>query len=72
MTYQPSSYTVLVADAVRALQAALADGERLLEIEFPPLPTAKDGACDVAHLHQPRLTPRLLRRSLYGRLGAVH
>jgi hypothetical protein len=44
MTYRPQSYNEIVADAVRALQAAIADGERLLEVEFPPLPASKDGA----------------------------
>jgi hypothetical protein len=44
MTYKPNSYNEIVADAVRALQAAIADGERLVEIEFPPLPSSKDGA----------------------------
>ncbi len=44
MTYRPASYAVIVADAVRALQAAMRDGERLLEVEFPPLPSSMDGA----------------------------
>lgn len=45
MSYKPASYQVIVEDSARALLAAMADGERLLEVEFPPLPASKDGAC---------------------------
>jgi hypothetical protein len=44
MTYRPQSYNEIVQDAARAVQAAIKDGERLLEVEFPPLPASKDGA----------------------------
>jgi len=43
-TYKPASYSVLVSDAVTALQAAIADGHTLCEIEFPPLPSKTDCA----------------------------
>ena len=44
MTYKPASYAVIVSDAVKALQAAMADGQTLCEIEFPPVPSTTDGA----------------------------
>jgi hypothetical protein len=42
MTYYPSSYLELVGDAACAVDAALADGLRRLEVEFPPVPTGLD------------------------------
>jgi hypothetical protein len=42
MTYKPSSYAVIVSDAVKALQAAMAEGHTLCEIEFPPVPSTTD------------------------------
>ena len=42
--YAPPSFTALVADATASLAAALEDGRKLVEVEFPALPGDKDGA----------------------------
>lgn len=42
MTYYPSSYAELVGDAAAAVDTALSDGLRRLEVEFPPVPTGLD------------------------------
>jgi hypothetical protein len=42
MTYYPSSYAELVGDAAAAVDAALSDGLRRVEVEFPPVPTGLD------------------------------
>jgi hypothetical protein len=42
MTYYPSSYTELVGDAAAAVDAALTDGLKRVEVEFPPVPTGLD------------------------------
>jgi hypothetical protein len=42
MTYYPSSYAELVGDAAQAVDSALGDGLRRLEVEFPPVPTGLD------------------------------
>eukprot|EP00803_Ostreobium_quekettii_P000530 evm.model.scf_1159.4 EVM.evm.TU.scf_1159.4 scf_1159:31393-34943(-) len=49
MTYKPESFDELVRDAVRAVSAAIEEGNRRLEVEFPPLPGSVDqykGASD--------------------------
>ncbi|GFR41032.1 hypothetical protein Agub_g1465, partial [Astrephomene gubernaculifera] len=43
MTYKPLSYGEMVNDAVESIMAALNDGLRWLEVEFPALPTNVDG-----------------------------
>lgn len=48
MTYKPASYAEIVSDAVKALQAAMADGHTLCEIEFPPVPSTTDGKTHAA------------------------
>jgi hypothetical protein len=42
MTYYPSSYAELVGDAAASVAAAMADGLRRVEVEFPPVPTGLD------------------------------
>jgi len=42
MTYYPSSYAELVGDAAASIAAAIADGLRRVEVEFPPVPTGLD------------------------------
>jgi hypothetical protein len=42
-TYAPPTFTALVADATASLAAALQDGKKLVEVEFPALPGDKDG-----------------------------
>ena len=37
----PDSFRKLIDDATAAAELAIADGNMLLEIEFPPLPTSK-------------------------------
>lgn len=49
MTYRPESFEDIVADAVKAVLAAIKVGENRLEVEFPPLPGSVDdykGASD--------------------------
>ena len=41
--YAPPSFTALVNDATASLAAALEDGRKLVEVEFPALPGDKDG-----------------------------
>lgn len=43
MTYKPASYAEMVDNAVDAVSAAITDGLRLLEVEFPALPVKLDG-----------------------------
>ncbi len=43
MTYKPASYAEMVDNAVDAVSAAIADGLRLMEVEFPALPVKLDG-----------------------------
>lgn len=44
MTYRPASYQEMVADATRAITAALNDGLKRLEVEFPPVPVNIEGS----------------------------
>ena len=44
-TYAPATFDELVDDASTALLAALDDGLKRIEVEFPALPGDKDGAC---------------------------
>jgi hypothetical protein len=44
MTYKPLSYGEMVDHAVDAVSNAINDGLKLLEVEFPALPTGIDGA----------------------------
>ena len=41
MSMPPDSFKTLIADAADATDAAIADGTKLIEIEFPPLPISK-------------------------------
>ncbi|GLC38956.1 hypothetical protein PLESTB_000465400 [Pleodorina starrii] len=43
MTYKPLSYGEMVNDAVESVMAAIGDGVKWLEVEFPALPTNVDG-----------------------------
>jgi len=43
MTYFPKSYAEMVSDAVAAMLEAIKDGDRRMEVEFPPVPTKVDG-----------------------------
>eukprot|EP00882_Tetradesmus_deserticola_P024642 GHRQ01026944.1.p1 GENE.GHRQ01026944.1~~GHRQ01026944.1.p1 ORF type:complete len:157 (+),score=31.25 GHRQ01026944.1:104-574(+) len=40
--YRPQSYSELVADASKSVLAAIEDGIRLMEVEFPAVPTNID------------------------------
>eukprot|EP00878_Enallax_costatus_P031465 GHUV01034410.1.p1 GENE.GHUV01034410.1~~GHUV01034410.1.p1 ORF type:complete len:220 (+),score=38.50 GHUV01034410.1:158-817(+) len=42
MTYRPQSYAELVADASKSVLAALEDGIKLMEVEFPAVPVNID------------------------------
>eukprot|EP00900_Chrysochromulina_parva_P025111 jgi/Chrpa1/7233/Chrysochromulina_OHIO_Genome00014016-RA len=41
MSMPPDSFKTLIADAADATDAAIAEGTKLIEIEFPPLPISK-------------------------------
>ena len=43
MTYRPQSYAELVQDASKSVLAALEDGIKLMEVEFPAVPVNIDG-----------------------------
>lgn len=59
MTYKPESFGEMVDDAVASVQAGLKDGFLQMEVEFPPVPVALDGAFSLSpkdfdadkHLH---------------------
>eukprot|EP00775_Hariotina_reticulata_P012638 gene12638-12767_t len=42
MTYKPQSYAELVQDATKSVLAAIEDGVKLMEVEFPAIPTNID------------------------------
>ena len=41
MSMPPESFKILVDDAAKAVDTAIADGQMLMEVEFPPVPTSK-------------------------------
>lgn len=43
MTYQPDSFDDLLQDACAAVEAAIDDGQKRMEVEFPPLPSSVSG-----------------------------
>jgi hypothetical protein len=43
MTYRPQSYAELVQDATKSVLTAIEDGIKLMEVEFPAIPTNIDG-----------------------------
>ncbi|GAX79735.1 hypothetical protein CEUSTIGMA_g7176.t1 [Chlamydomonas eustigma] len=43
MTYRPASYAEMVKDAVNSILEAVKDGEKRLEVEFPPVPLKIEG-----------------------------
>lgn len=43
MTYRPESYAVLVQDVANSVLAAIEDGIKLMEVEFPAVPANIDG-----------------------------
>ena len=49
-TYAPATFDELVDDASAALLAALDDGLKRIEVEFPALPGDKDGGCFIFQL----------------------
>lgn len=55
MTYRPQSYAELVQDASKSVLAALEDGIKLMEVEFPAVPVNIDGGCIWANT--PSLSP---------------
>jgi hypothetical protein len=63
MTYKPLSYGEMVTDAVESVATAIGDGLRLLEVEFPALPTKVDGA---------RVGRTPICKSRYAVEGALH
>ena len=40
-TMPPNSFLQLLDEAAASTEAAIADGQRLMEIEFPPVPVSK-------------------------------
>lgn len=42
-SYQPESFEVIVQDATASMLSAMEDGEKRIEVEFPPLPPSVSG-----------------------------
>jgi len=49
MTYRPESYAVLVQDVATSVLAAIEDGIKLMEVEFPAVPANIDGEATPPH-----------------------
>ncbi len=45
MTYRPLSFEEMVKDATGSVMAAMKDGLKRIEVEFPPVPTKMEGRC---------------------------